>query len=62
MAGRNSTLKRAGRAKTLSPKARAEELVDFIQNVALGKKKATAEETDKAIDELRKYLPDLLDE
>ena len=58
--GRKSKLKKAGRVKTLSPKARAAEPVGFIEDVAHGKKKATAEE--KAIDELRKYLPDLLDE
>lgn len=52
------TVKPSKKPKAKSDKARAEELVDFIQDVALGKRKATAKETEDAMAELNKYLPD----
>jgi hypothetical protein len=38
--------------------ARAEELVDFLQDVALGKREATTNECEEAMAELDKYLPE----
>jgi hypothetical protein len=50
--------------KTRRPKrkSRAGELVDFLQDVALGKRYATAAEVSDATKELHKLLPDLLPE
>ena len=50
------------KSKAASEKARAEELVEFVQDVALGKKKATEKEINDAMAELSKYLPDLPEE
>ena len=38
--------------------SRAEELLDFLQDVALGKRKASEREIGDAIKELRAHLPD----
>jgi hypothetical protein len=38
--------------------SRAEFLVEFLQDVALGKRTATARDVNEAKDELDKYLPD----
>ncbi|MGB7603213.1 MAG: hypothetical protein WBM24_23120 [Candidatus Sulfotelmatobacter sp.] len=49
----------AKRPKPSSPdQARASELVDFLQDVALGKRKATDAEVDQAQKEFDKLLPD----
>jgi hypothetical protein len=46
-----------GRSKRGKP-SRAEELLDFLQGVALGKCKASEREIGDAIKELRAHVPD----
>jgi hypothetical protein len=48
--------------KIKTGRARAEELVDFLQDVALGKRQATDKEIEDATKELDKYLPGLAEE
>jgi hypothetical protein len=46
-------------SSTRPPKrSRADELVDFLQDVALGKRKATEQQIDDAQEELNQLLPD----
>lgn len=47
-----------GFLKHKAPVTQAAELVDFLQDVALGKRKASMREVNRAAKELSKYLPD----
>ena len=52
-------LRRKPKSRSARKKPRPFELVDFLQDVALGKKKATMREVEAASKELDEYLPDL---